>query len=203
MHTTILTAQHVKPPPQIRRIHGEGEDLYELIFLDQQDRIIVPLTEWYRMRKEQGPTSTRNTILDYLVWYFTFLVDVVCPLNAPPERVLHALIAFHRNGLACKIHPQRATSTVEIAMTRETPLQESTLRVMRAALRDFYLVMKEAGLYAFANPLSSETLVALKREQERALANRGAPDYAGVRGETHEQSRPLPTAVLRHRHAQQ
>lgn len=35
---------------------------------------------------------------------------------------------------------------------------------MRAALRDFYLAMKKAKLYAFANPLSSEVLVALKRE---------------------------------------
>lgn len=73
---------------------------------------------------------------------------------------------------------------------------------MRAALRDFYLVMKEAGLYAFANPLSSEVLIALKREQERALANRGAPDHAGVRAETHEQSRRRPTAFLRQRQAQ-
>ncbi len=63
--------------------------------------------------------------------------------------------------------------------------------------------MKEAGLYAFANPLSSEVLVALKREQEQALANRGAPDYAGVRGETHEQSRRQPTAFLRQRQAQE
>jgi site-specific recombinase XerD len=90
----------------------------------------------------------------------------------------------------------------EMSLTRETPLQESTLRVMRAALRDFYLVMKEAGLYAFANPLASEVLVTLKREQTRALANRGAPDHAGTREETHEQSRRRPTAFLRHRDAQ-
>src|SRR5260221_7709227 len=57
--------------------------------------------------------------------------------------------------------------------------------------------MKEAGLYAFANPLSSEVLVALKREQERTLANKGAPDQAGIREETHEQSRRRPTAFLR------
>ncbi|GHO82474.1 hypothetical protein KSZ_04800 [Dictyobacter formicarum] len=87
--------------------------------------------------------------------------------------------------------------TVEIILTRETPLRESTLKVMRAALRDLYLVMKEAGLYAFANPLSSDVLVALKRERERMLANKGAPDQAGIRGETHEQSRRRPTAFLR------
>jgi hypothetical protein len=71
------------------------------------------------------------------------------------------LIAFHRDHLKCQIRHLRDVNTVEITLTRETPLRESTLKVMRAALRDFYLVMKEAGLYAFANPLSSEVLVAL------------------------------------------
>jgi hypothetical protein len=66
---------------------------------------------------------------------------------------------------------------------------------MRAALRDFYLVMKEAGLYAFANPLSSDVLVALKREQERCIAAKGAPDQAGIRQETHEQSRRRPIGI--------
>jgi integrase len=70
--------------------------------------------------------------------------------------------------------------------------------VLRAALRDFYLVLKDAGLYAFANPLSSETLIALKREQSRALTNRGAPDHTGIREETQEQSRRRPTAFIRH-----
>lgn len=45
-------------------------------------------------------------------------------------------------------------------------------------------------------------LVALKREQERTLANKGAPDQAGIREETHEQSRRRPTAFLRQRQPQ-
>lgn len=202
MLTTTPQKQPLTTLSQIRRVHGQPGDLYDLIFLDQQDRIIVPLTEWYRLRKEQGPASTRSTYLAYLMPFFTFLTKDGCPWNAPPERLRRALIAFHRDCLGCKIHPKKDSDTVEIDLTRDTPLQESTLRVMRAALRDFYLVMKEAGLYAFANPLSSETLVALKREQERALANRGAPDRAGVREETHEQSRRRPTAFLRQHQAQ-
>jgi site-specific recombinase XerD len=202
MLTTTPQKQPLTTLSQIRRVHGQLGDLYDLIFLDPQDRVIVPLTEWYRLRKEQGPASTRSTYLAYLMPFFTFLTKDGCPWNAPPERLRRALIAFHRDCLGCKIHPKKDSDTVEIDLTRDTPLQESTLRVMRAALRDFYLVMKEAGLYAFANPLSSETWVALKREQERALANRGAPDRAGVREETHEQSRRRPTAFLRQRQAQ-
>jgi len=197
MPTATSPTQQVKMPSPVRRVRGQAGDLYEIIFLDQQDRIIVPLTEWYRLRKEQGPTSTRSTYLACLQSYFAFLTESGCPWNAPPERLRQTLIVFHRDRLKCQIRPQRNTDTVEITLTRETPLRESTLKVMRAALRDFYLVMKEAGLYAFANPLSSDMLVALKREQERTLANKGAPDQAGIREETHEQSRRRPTAFLR------
>src|SRR6266849_10103851 len=126
MQTTILKAQHVKPLSQIRRIHGQPGDLYEFIFLDQQDRIIVALTEWYRLRKEQGPASTRRTYLACLMPFFTFLATDGCPWNAPPDRLRRALMAFHRECLACKIHPQRDTDTIEIDLTRETPLREST-----------------------------------------------------------------------------
>jgi site-specific recombinase XerD len=202
MPPTPSQKQQLSTLSRIRRVRGQPEDPYELIFLDQQDHIIVPLTEWYRLRTEQGPASTGNTYLACLMPFFTFLADDGCPWNAPPERLRRALIAFHRDRLGCQIHPRPGLDAVEITLTRETPLQESTLRVMRAALRDFYLVMKEAGLYAFANPLSSEVLVTLKREQTRALANRGAPDHAGVREETHEQSQRRPTAFIRHRNAQ-
>jgi hypothetical protein len=195
-------SQELAPLSQIRRIRGQTGDSYELIFLDQQDRIVVPLTEWYRLRLDQGPASTRNTYLACLMPWFTFLANDGCPWNAPPERLRKALLTFHRDCLGCKLHPHQESDTVAIDLTRETPLRESTLKVMRAALRDFYLVMREAGLYAFANPLSSEVLVALKREQERVVANKGAPDHAGVREETHEQSRRRPTAFLRQHQAQ-
>lgn len=203
MPTTVTQEKPLRLLSQIRRVRGQPGDPYELIFLDQHDRIIVPLTEWYRLRIDQGPASTRNTYLACLMPWFTFLANDGCSWNAPPERLRQALLAFHRDCLGCKIHPQRDSDSVKIDLTRETPLRESTLKVMRAALRDFYLVMREAGLYAFANPLSSEVLVALKREQERTLANKGAPDHAGVRGETHEQSRRRPTAFLRQHQAQE
>ncbi len=203
MPTVAIQEKPLTTLSQIRRVRGQPGDLYEIIFLDQHDHIVVPLTEWYRLRKEQGPASTRSTYLACLVPWFTFLVKDGCSWNAPPEQLRRTLIAFHRDCLGCTIHPNRETDTVEIDLTRETPLQESTLRVMRAALRDFYLVMKDEGLYPFPNPLSSEVLIALKREQERALANRGAPDHAGTREETHAQSRRRPTAFIRQRQPQE
>lgn len=183
---------------RIRRVQGQPDDLYEVIFLDQHDRIIVPLTEWYRLRKAMGPETTRNTYLTCLLPYLTFLLEKECPWNASPDRLRSVLLEFHRDRLGCLIRPGKDGERIEVIPTRDTPLRASTLGVMRAALRDFYLVLKDAGLYAFTNPLSSEILVALKRERTRALENLGAPDHAGIRAETREQSRRRPTAFIRH-----
>ena len=197
MQTAAPHEPHLAALSRIRRVPGRPGDPYEVIFLDQRDRIVVPLTEWYRLRKAQGPASTRSTYLTHLLPYFTFLVEKEFPWNAPPERLRPILLAFHRDRLCCQVHPTKDRESFRVIATRDTPVCESTLRVIRAAMRDFYLVMKDEGLYPFPNPLSSEVLVAMKREYTRALANRGAPEQAGIRQETREQSRRLPTAFLR------
>src|SRR5712691_18835 len=128
MQTTTLQEQPLTALSKIRRVRDQPGDPYELIFLDQQDHIIVPLTEWYRLRIEQGPASTRNTYLACLLPFFSFLVESGCPWNSPPERRRPVLMGFHREYLGCKIHPNRETGNIEIDLTRDTPLQESTLR---------------------------------------------------------------------------
>lgn len=203
MPTAISPTKDVMPLSRIRRIPGRPGDRYEVVFLDQRDRPIVALTEWYRVRSIQGPVSTCNTYLSCLLPYFTFLCEKEYTWNAPPSQLRQVLIEFHRDRLGCLIQPGGDREGFEIVPTRDTPLRDSTLRVLRAALRDFYLVMRGEGLYAFPNPLSSEVLVALKREHLRSLANRGAPDHAGIREETREQSRRRPTAFLRHPKAQE
>ena len=52
MSTTASQEQHLARLSQIRRVRGQPGDLYDLNFLDQQDHITVPLTAWYRLRKE-------------------------------------------------------------------------------------------------------------------------------------------------------
>ncbi len=54
MPTATSPTQPLKMPSQVRRVRGQAGDLYELIFLDRQDRIIVPLTEWYRLPFDMG-----------------------------------------------------------------------------------------------------------------------------------------------------
>jgi site-specific recombinase XerD len=182
----------------IRRIKGEPGTPYEVLFVDQQGHLIVGLTEWYHVRTQQGPASTRDTYLACLLPFFVFLSETGCAWNAAPEQLRLVLIDFYRKRLGCLIRPDQRREHVEVIPTRDTPLQESTLQVLRSALRDFYLVMRDERLYAFSNPLTSETLMHLKHLHEQAVANVGAPDHAGIRGESHERTRRLPTAFLRY-----
>ncbi len=121
-----------------------------------------------------------------------------CAWNASPEQLRPLLIDFYREGFCCLVRPERAQERVAILPTRDTPLQESTLQVFRSALRDFYLIMRDERLDAFPNPLTSDTLLSLKRLHDQAIVNSGAPDHAGMRGETHGRSRRQPTAFIRY-----
>ncbi|GAC1397917.1 MAG: hypothetical protein NVSMB65_16650 [Chloroflexota bacterium] len=71
------------------------------------------------------------------------------------------------------------------------------MRVVRAAVRDFYRVMREHGHYPYRNPMLSDLLVGLKRDRLRHLASSGAPDQAGIRGETQRDTALQPTATFR------
>ena len=183
---------------KIQRIKGQPGALYEVMFVEKSGHLIVALTEWYRLRSALGPTSTRDTYLSCLLPFFAFLSEKGCAWNADPSQLRPILIDFYRERFCCLVRPERAQERVAILPTRDTPLQESTLQVFRSALRDFYLIMRDERLYAFLNPLTSDTLLSLKHLHDQAFANAGAPDHAGIRGETHERSRRQPTAFIRY-----
>jgi hypothetical protein len=58
---------------KIHRIKGKSGDPYEVLFVDQHGQLVVALTEWYRVRTRQGPSSTRDTYLACLLPFFAFL----------------------------------------------------------------------------------------------------------------------------------
>lgn len=182
----------------IQRIKGQPSASYKVLFVDQHGHLIVALTEWYRIRSTVGPTSTRDTYLSCLLPFFAFLSEKGCAWNASPEQLRPVLTTFYRERFCCLVRPERGQERIAVLPTRDTPLQGSTLQVFRSALRDFYLIMKDERLYAFSNPLTSDTLLALKRLHDQAVANAGAPDHAGIRGESHERSRRQPTAFIRY-----
>src|SRR5215469_124175 len=142
MSTATSPEQRLAELTHISRVAGKPGDPYETIFVNQHGSPVVSLTEWYRLRNHLGPRSTRNTYLTCLLPYLSFLEEQACPWNAPPQQLRSVFIAFYRDRLGCQIHPGKDGASVKIIPTRDTPLRPSTLRVLRAALRDFYVVLK-------------------------------------------------------------
>jgi hypothetical protein len=137
---------------KIQRIKGQPGSHYEVLFVEESGRLIVALTEWYRLRSTFGPTSTRDTYLSCLLPFFAFLSEKGYAWDASPEQLRSVLTSFYRERFCCLVRPEIGGERVAVLPTRETPLQESTLQVFRSALRDFYLIMKDERLYAFPIP---------------------------------------------------
>jgi hypothetical protein len=87
MSTAISQEQRLATLTRIRKVFCAPGDLYEIIFDDRQGHPVVPLTEWYRLRKGLGPQSTHNTYLTYLMPYLSLYVNIKSsPLDTGPEQ---------------------------------------------------------------------------------------------------------------------
>jgi hypothetical protein len=183
---------------KFRNIVGTPGGRYELLMVDGTGKPVSPLCEWYRLRKQPGPSGTRRTYLAFLQPFFAYLLTHDHAWNAPPEQIRRDVKAFLLDDVGCQVSRDTTLDGYHITLTGSSPLAPSSLRVLLAALRDFYAVMAEAGLYAYANPMHSELLQRWKREHTKALANGGAPEHAGIRSESRlENTRP--TAFFRPR----
>jgi hypothetical protein len=164
--------------------------------LDENGVPVGYLTEWYRLRKGPGPDRTRSTYLDLLLPFAGYLHRHGHPWNAEP-RCIRAWVRTFLLEAGCLVRPDDAWDGYQVEASAAAPFAPSTLRVFLAALRDLYAVLAEAGFYPFSNPMISAILVGWKREHLRALTNCGAPDQAGIRGETRAASNQRPTAYFR------
>jgi hypothetical protein len=172
---------------------------YELLIVDHTGRPVSPLCEWYRLRTQPGPNGTRQTYLAFLQPFFAYLLAHDAAWNGPPEQVRCHVKAFLLDDVGCRVSRDTALDGYHVTLTGGSPLCPSSMNVLLAALRDFYAVMAEAGLYAYPNPMCSEVLQRWKREHIRSLANSGAPDHSGTRGETWQETNQRPTAYFRQR----
>jgi hypothetical protein len=129
--------------------------------------------------------------------FFSFVFKKGAAWNGEPEHIRSLVKAFLRDEVACRVVRDRDAEGYEMQLSGASPLAQSSLRVLCAALRDFYAVMADAGLYAYGNPMRSELLSAWKREYLKQVSNAGAPEHAGIRSETQEESRKHPTAYFR------
>jgi hypothetical protein len=182
-----------------RKIAGPSGGRYELLIVDGNGKPVSHLCEWYRLRKQPGQNGTRRTYLNFLQPFFAYILSHGYAWNAEPSQIRSYVKAFLLEDLACQVSRDTTLDGYRIELTGSSPLSASSLRVLLAAIRDFYAVMAEAGLYAYANPMCSELLQRLKRERVKSLANSGAPDHAGTREESWHDTNKQPTAFFRQR----
>ncbi len=181
----------------LRKVSGPPGGRYELFVVDSSGLSVSHVTEWYRLRKSLGPNGTRRTYLGFLLPFFGYLLKKGLTWNHEPGRIRIYIKTFLQEEVACKTTPDSTHDGYQLDLTSASPLSQSSIAVLLAAIRDFYAVMAEAGLYAFANPMCSTLLQQWKRERIKDLASSGAPDRAGTRGETWQETNSRPTAYFR------
>ena len=170
---------------------------YPLLIVDASGLPVFPLCEWYRRKKADDTGRTPNTYLEMLQPYFGFLLVKKYAWNHPPDRVRAYLVEFLRNDVGCHVGPGKLDGYL-VETTGASPLSKSSLGVLLAALTSLYDVLADAGYYGYSNPMRSERLAALKQEHLRQVKHAGAPDHAGIRGESHQETnQAYPTAFFR------
>lgn len=182
-----------------RKIAGQPGGPYELIIVDREGCPVSHLTEWYRLRRSPGPNGTRRTYLNFLLPFFAYLLKQDVAWNVEPTILRRSVKAFLLQEVSCQIGRDTVLDGYRIELTSASPLAHSSLRVLLAAIRDFYAVMIDAELYPYTNPMCSGLLHQWKREHIKRLSNSGAPDQAGIREETWQETNMRPTAYFRQR----
>ncbi len=123
------------------------------------------MCEWVRLRKQPGTNGTRRTYLNFLQPFFAYLLSHGYGWNTGPEQIRSYVKAFLLDDLSCEVSPDTTLAGYRLTLTRNSPPPASSLRALLAAIRDFYAVMAEAGLYAYANPMCSQLLQRWKHER--------------------------------------
>ncbi len=174
---------------------------YPLLIVDANGLPVFFLCEWYRRKIEIDPGRTATTYLDMLLPWAGFLVRRHYRWNDAPDRVRAYLIEFLRDDVRCLVGPDsKREDGLCVETTGTSPLSKSSLGVLLAALTSLYEILIGVGYYPYPNPLRSEKMMALKREHIRQVKNAGAPDHAGIRGESwHETNHAFPTNQFRQR----
>lgn len=182
----------------LRKVPGPEASCYPVMIVDARGLPVFFLCEWYRRRKEYDHGRTPETYLEMLLPFAGFLLRHGYAWDAKPEVVRGYLVEFLREDVGCQVRPDRESGDGYLAETTgSSPLSKSSLGVLLAALFSLYETLSAAGYYRYPNPLRSEKLYALKREHLHHIVNAGAPDQAGIRGESQAETRHYPTGFIR------
>jgi len=171
---------------------------YPMHILDSRGVPIAPLCSWFEFCRQPEWDGTVHTYLSCLIPFFGFLLSRGYEWNAETDRISAHIIEYLKDDLRYYVRRDRQLDGYRLDTTQGTPVAPSTIGVFLAALGSFYDEMIAEGMYPFHNPMISPELLRRKREHLRQIRNAGAPDHAGIRGESHrETSEHFPTAMFR------
>src|SRR5690242_18069001 len=91
--------------------------------------------------------------MHFLLPFMGYLLNKGIAWNLEPDALRRQIKAFLSEEIACFVARDQDTDGYRVQLTGGSPLSQSSLRVFFAALRDFYLVMHEANLYTYDNPM--------------------------------------------------
>lgn len=185
----------------LKKLPSPSGSPYPLLIVDATGLPVFFLCEWYRRQKELDPGRTADTYLDMALPWAGFLLQRGYRWNDPPDRVRAYLVEFLREDVKCLVGPDaKREESLLVETTGASPLSKSSLGVLLAALTNLYDTLIRSSYYVYPNPLRSEKMIALKREHIRQVKNAGAPEHAGIRGESwSETNRAFPTNTFRQR----
>src|SRR6266516_3599 len=175
------------------------EHQHPFLVFDGHDRLHLPLTTFAKEACARVSPKTVQTYLYSLQLFFSWLDTDTWQIraghtwDAPPQQVRHAIDDYLVSQLQCKVLPN-PQGWKYVAITVGT---RSTLRIFLAALKMFYQIMRQHGLYHFTNPLvdsMSATIAAalahLDHEADWQSPPR-MPDQSGVEAPRNKPSHRL------------
>jgi integrase len=132
-----------------------AEHRHPFLVFDCQDRLHLPLTMFGKRASTQLSSQTAKSYLYALTPFFTFIdtdiwqVRAGVTWDAPSTQVRQTVEDYLVQKLKCMVQQHRH-GWHYVDMTTGT---SSTLRRFLAALKLFYTIMRQCGIYKFHNPM--------------------------------------------------
>lgn len=158
---------------------------YSVIVVDEKGVPHLPLTAFYQQMQQQLSDGAARTYLNSLRPYFFYLATDEWrqqrgdQWDSEPEAVQESVRDYLQRSLGCKI--RRHQGYEEVSLTAQSP---STVRILLAALKQFYGIMSQLGWYTHPHPLldtTTQLVLGVEQEDSPPDSKRAPmPQHSGV-----------------------
>jgi hypothetical protein len=151
---------------------------FPLLVQGDRGQIHLPLTLFARRTRQQLSAGSARACMTVLLPFFSHAehaprsTEQGCGWDAAPQLVRRVVANYLNDRYACLVRPHR----VGFQLVARTAATRSGVGLFLAALKFFYRVVREEGIYAHENPLVDQVSIALATiEQTAAKDSRLAP----------------------------